>query len=111
MQQSKHAKPEWTVQRIAEALGVGKTTIHHDLDDCSTVEQLKHAKTATNPKASHSLPRGRESGPSEGKGMVLSPEVDASSRSESPLVPEAKRPPRCAARIVFELMDNARLCL
>lgn len=42
---------EWTMQRIAEALNVGKTTVQRDISNCSTVEQLNpHTKTASNPK-------------------------------------------------------------
>src|SRR5580765_1627911 len=49
---------EWTMQRIAEALNVSKNTIHHDLGNCSTIEQLKpHVKSATNPKGA-GRPRG-----------------------------------------------------
>ena len=38
------------MERIADALNVSKNTIHHDLANCSTVEQLKPAKTVSNPK-------------------------------------------------------------
>jgi hypothetical protein len=38
------------MEKIAEALDVSKNTIHHDLANCSTVEQLKPAKTASNPE-------------------------------------------------------------
>ena len=38
------------MERIGEALGVAKSTIHEDLANCSTVEQLKPTKSDTNPK-------------------------------------------------------------
>jgi len=40
----------FTMDAIAKQLGASKNTIHHDLANCSTVEQSKPAKTATNPK-------------------------------------------------------------
>ena len=36
-----------TMDSIAHMLGVGKTTIHRDLADCSTVEQSKPVKART----------------------------------------------------------------
>jgi hypothetical protein len=42
-------------QAIATQLGVNKNTIHHDLRNCSTVEQSKQAKTASNPKGPGAL--------------------------------------------------------
>jgi len=41
---------EWTVQRIANALNVSKYTISKDLENVSSPNNQKHAKTATNPK-------------------------------------------------------------
>jgi IS30 family transposase len=38
------------MQKIADALNVSKATISGDLGNCSTPEQLKHAKTASNRK-------------------------------------------------------------
>jgi hypothetical protein len=38
------------MDQIAQQLGVSKATISGDLVNCSIPEQLKHAKTATNPK-------------------------------------------------------------
>ena len=43
-------KLHWTQRNIALALGVGLGTVSRDLANCSTTEQLKPAKTATNPK-------------------------------------------------------------
>jgi hypothetical protein len=45
-----YGKREWTMARIAEALNVNKATISDDLANCCQRQQLKHAKTATNPK-------------------------------------------------------------
>jgi predicted ArsR family transcriptional regulator len=41
---------EWTMEKIAEALDVGKTTIERDLANLPTPGKLKPAKTASNPK-------------------------------------------------------------
>jgi hypothetical protein len=63
----------WTMERIAEALNVSKATISGDLRNCSTAEQSKRPKTASNPRGS-GRPRG--------------------SRSTKPdLAPAAKEPP------------------
>jgi hypothetical protein len=51
---------EWTMERIAEALNVSKATISGDLRDCSTGEQSKRPKTASNPKGS-GRPKGSRS--------------------------------------------------
>ena len=58
----------WTVQRIAEALGVGKSTIERDLGNLPIVGKLKHTKTATNPKGA-----GR---PKNRKTRATTPEQD-----------------------------------
>jgi hypothetical protein len=54
-----YGQREWTMQRVAEALGVSKATISGDLRNCSTPEQLKPAKTAANPKGA-GRPKGRK---------------------------------------------------
>jgi predicted ArsR family transcriptional regulator len=41
---------KWTMQRIAEALNVSQSTITEDLRNLLTVDKLKSAKTASNPK-------------------------------------------------------------
>jgi transposase len=41
---------EWTMQRIADALDIDKATVSRDLANCCTTQQLKPAKSASNPK-------------------------------------------------------------
>jgi IS30 family transposase len=57
-----YGKRLWTMEAIAEALGVSKATISGDLRNCSTIEQFKPAKSDTNPKGA-GRPKGRTTGP------------------------------------------------
>jgi transposase len=57
-----YGKREWTMERIAEALGVGKSTVARDLDNFPSVGKLNSAKTDTNPKGA-GRPKGRTAGP------------------------------------------------
>jgi DNA-binding Lrp family transcriptional regulator len=55
-----YGEREWTMQRIADALNVGKATIYRDLNELSHDETIKPAKTASNPKGA-GRPKGVKS--------------------------------------------------
>ena len=45
-----YGKDEWTLARIAEALGVSQRQVSRDLVNLDVASKLKPAKTASNPK-------------------------------------------------------------
>jgi ParB-like chromosome segregation protein Spo0J len=76
-----YGKREWTMQRIADALNVGIGTVSRDLGNSSTVEKLKPAKTASNPKGA-GRPKGTTKPHSESEKLakardLIRPRVEA----------------------------------
>jgi hypothetical protein len=57
-----YGERKWTMERIAKALDVNKATVSRDLGDCCSVQQLKPAKTASNPKGA-GRPKGSQKYP------------------------------------------------